>query len=108
MTTNVAEKITKALDVLDAAISAAAVAVSAAPARDEMLVKRMESYREVVRRQRVLALDLSRAKQSGDLREVSRLANLLQASSAMIKLDLSNIAESLGTLKAMQQERAAA
>ena len=43
MTTDVAEKITKALDVLDAAIFAAAVAVSAAPARDEMLVKRMES-----------------------------------------------------------------
>ena len=105
MAAHLAEKIRKALNGLDAAIDTAALAVSASPERDEVLERRMESYREVVRRQRLLAYDLSCALRRADMREVSRLANLLQASSAMIKADLSQIAENLS---GRRSERAAA
>lgn len=87
-------KITKALDNLDAAISGVAVARSVCTQRSEWLTLRMSAYREVVRRQRILAHDLSKAAERRDYREVSRIGNLIQASSIMIKTDLGQILKS--------------
>ncbi|MEY4702033.1 MAG: hypothetical protein RL326_2220 [Pseudomonadota bacterium] len=67
--------------------------------RDEALCHRMESYKEVVRRQRLLVGRLERASQEGDWKEVTRLNDLVRAASLMIKMDAVHILESLRVLR---------
>jgi hypothetical protein len=93
------QKITKALDTLEESIRRATEAVAECCDTDERLTDRMNAYGEVVRRQRALAADLSKALARRDLREVSRLAHLLQGSSLMVKMDLEHILSSIKFLR---------
>lgn len=93
------QKITKALDTLEESIRRATEAVSECCDVDERLADRMSAYGEVVRRQRALAAELSKALARRDHREVSRLAHLLQGSSLMVKMDLEHILSSIKFLR---------
>lgn len=88
-------EVTAALDKLDAAIMRAAASCASLIKLDERLDLRMQSYREVVARQRALAAELSNAYRRRDYREVSRISQLIQASSLMIKMDATYIITAL-------------
>jgi hypothetical protein len=98
MNSEMARKINHALDALDKAIAGASTAVRHIALREEALSHRMESYKEVVRRQRILVERLERASQEGDWKEVTRLNDLVRTASLMIKMDASHILESLRVL----------
>ena len=100
-------KITKALNSLDNAINTAALSVSPLACHDTELTQRMESYKEVVRRQRNLVDQLSQAVIESRWSEVMRTALLVQRASDMIRLDASRILEALRELKSNQARQAA-
>lgn len=99
MNSEMACKINHALEALDKAIAGASMAVRHIALRDETLSHRMESYKEVVRRQRVLVTDLERASEQRNWKEVSRLTDLVRTASLMIKMDAGHILESLRVLR---------
>ncbi len=92
-------KINQALNALDVAIAGAAAAVKPLALKDRELSHRMESYREVVRRQRCLVADLERATDQRNWREAERLTDLVRRASLMIKMDAGHILESLRALR---------
>jgi len=99
MNAELTTKLTNALDTLDRAIASAAAAVRPIALRDQALSHRMESYREVVRRQRLLVGSLERATDKQDWKEAQRLTDLVRKASLMIKMDAGRILESLRTLR---------
>jgi hypothetical protein len=99
MNSEMALKINHALDALDRAIAGASMAVRHIALRDQALSYRMESYKEVVRRQRVLVTHLERASEQRNWKEVSRLTDLVRTASLMIKMDAGHILESLRVLR---------
>lgn len=99
MASQVAANITRALDRLEAAIIDASESVGTSIERDPSLVSRIAAYREVVKRQKLLVDDLQKASARRDFNEVRRFANLIQASSMMVKMDLNHILEALKHLK---------
>lgn len=107
MSISLDKKIAKALDTLEDAVRRASEAVETSCSFDERLSVRMAAYQEVVRRQRGLAADLSKALARRELREVNRLSHLLQGSSLMVKMDLEHILSSLKILKERSFQNAA-
>jgi hypothetical protein len=77
----------EALSKLEGAVEAAAQSMRSADVRDPAVLNRISSYREIIRRQHVLLGELKRAAAREDWKEVSRLTNLVQGSSLMIKVD---------------------
>lgn len=88
-------KIVKALNTLDSAIDKAAKAAGPLARKDPALVARMNSYKEVVRRQRILVRELEMATLLRDWSGVTRMAELVRRSSIMIKDDADYILRSL-------------
>ncbi len=80
-------KIVNALDELEAAIASAKASVKGVDTDDSMLQARIESYEEILRRQRSLVHDLSVAMNNQDWTEVCRLGELVRGSSLLIKVD---------------------
>ena len=99
MSQQLATKLTQALNRLDGAIESAAASAACLVNEDPRIAARLESYREVVRRQRALVSDISTAAARRDWREVARLGSLLQKASILIKLDLDHIVSSIKSLK---------
>jgi hypothetical protein len=88
-------KIVKALNTLDSAIDKAAKAAGPLARKDPALVARMNSYKEVVRRQRILVRELEMATLLRDWKGVTRMSELVRRSSIMIKDDADYILRSL-------------
>jgi hypothetical protein len=105
MTAEMTRKINQALDALDRAIAGALAAVRPIALDDRALSHRMESYKEVVRRQRVLVAHVEQASKRRDWQEVTRLTDLVRTSSMMIKLDAGHILESLRALRQTDQHQ---
>lgn len=99
MHTDLPLKINNALNALDKAIAGASAAVRPIALRDQELSHRMESYREVVRRQRILVSDLERATERRDWKETQRLTDLVRNASLMIRIDAIHILDSLRALR---------
>jgi hypothetical protein len=76
-----------ALSKLEKAVEAAAESMRSAKVQDATMLNRIDSYKEIIRRQHSLLEDLQRASDRKDWREVSRLTNLVHGSSLMIKVD---------------------
>ena len=95
MTLDPAVKVLAALDRLDAAITRTAASCASVMQGDERLDLRMQSYREVVVRQRALAAELSHAYRRRDFKEVARISQLIQTASLMLKLDANYILTAL-------------
>lgn len=87
MSTDLISKIVNALDELEGALGAAKSSIAAVDSEDSMLKVRIESYEEILRRQRGLVHDLSVAMTTQNWGEVSRLGELVRGSSLMIKVD---------------------
>jgi hypothetical protein len=77
----------EALSKLESAVEHAAQSLRLAKVRDPAVLDRISSYKEIIRRQHVLLGDLQRAAAREDWKEVSRITNLVQGSSLMIKVD---------------------
>jgi len=105
MNAELTTRLTNALDTLDRAIASAAASVRPIALRDQALSHRMESYREVVRRQRILVENLERATDRQDWNEVRRLSDLVRKASLMIKMDAGHILESLQALRQCQSSQ---
>ncbi len=99
MTQDLAAKIGTALDKLEAALDAATGSAGISLDHDEKLHARVEAYREVVRRQRILARDIQKAVARHDLREVSRIGTVIKQASVLMKMDLQHILSSIRLLK---------
>lgn len=96
-----AEAITKMLTSLRRLDSAIGVVLSSLPAhrdRNGTLKARLASYKEIVRRQRLLIDDLIAASRRDDWQEVSRLSNLVHGSSLMIQVDVGFVMSELKKL----------
>lgn len=94
--------ITKAINRLDAAVESATSSLGTVLQGGQALTDRMLSYKEVVRRQRILLEMFSKATLYGEVQEAARLIRLVHDASIMIKLDAHHILSSLRDLKAMQ------
>jgi hypothetical protein len=103
MTNGSIGKIAKALNTLDSAIDSAAKAAGPLARRDPELIARMNSYKEVVRRQRILVRELEMATLVQDWKGVTRMSELVRRSSMMIKLDADYILRSLREIQTAQQ-----
>jgi len=77
----------EALSNLEKAVEAAARSMRAAKVQDRAVLNRISSYKEIIRRQHSLLADLKRASAREDWKEVSRITNLVQGASLMIKVD---------------------
>ena len=88
-------KMLHALDKLERAIDAATSSVHNAHGADDGLLQRIASYKEILRRQRELVDQLGDASARYDWKEVSRLTNLVQGSSLLIKVDAGFILSTL-------------
>jgi len=77
----------EALSKLESAVESAAQSMRSANVRDPAVLNRISSYREIIRRQHLLLGELTRAADRKDWKEVSRITNLVQGSSLMIKVD---------------------
>jgi hypothetical protein len=95
MTIDHVSKMVTALNKLGSAIDAATASLNRLAPEDTQLVSRVDSYKEIVRRQRKLLYQLACAYQEEDWSEVNRLTNLVQQSSLMIKVDASFIVSAL-------------
>jgi hypothetical protein len=102
MTVRSIGKIAKALNSLDSAIDGATKAAGPLARRDPELLARMNSYKEVVRRQRILVRELEMATLVRDWKGVARMSELVRRSSMMIKLDADYILRSLRTIQMAQ------
>lgn len=87
MSSELISKIVNALNELETAITSAKASVKAVDTDDSMLRARIESYEEILRRQRSLVHDLSVAMNKQDWNEVARLGELVRGSSLLIKVD---------------------
>ncbi len=87
MSTDLISKIVNALDELEGALATAKDSIKTLDTEDSMLKVRIESYQEILRRQRSLVHDLSVAMHTQNWSEVSRLGELVRGSSLMIKVD---------------------
>jgi len=87
MSSNVVSKIVSALNELEQAIHSARSSVKDVDTDDAMLQARIDSYQEILRRQRELVHDLSVAMDKKDWTEVVRLGELVRGSSLLIKVD---------------------
>lgn len=87
MSSELISKIVNALNDLETAIASAKSSVKAVDTDDSMLQARIESYEEILRRQRSLVHDLSVAMNNQDWNEVTRLGELVRGSSLLIKVD---------------------
>jgi hypothetical protein len=96
-------KIVKALNTLDGAIDKATRAAGPLARRDPGLVARMNSYKEGVRRQRILVRELEMATLLRDWKGVTRMSELVRRSSMMIKDDADYILRSLREMQMAQQ-----
>lgn len=96
---NLTTKITAAIEKLEAALNSAMSSAGVSLLHDEQLSARIDSYREVARRQRLLAGDLEKAMARRDLPEVARLGKLIERSSVLMKMDLEHIVSSIKVLK---------
>lgn len=105
MNAELSTKLNNALDALDRAITSASAAVRPLGLGDEALSHRMESYKEVVRRQRLLVANLDQATDEGDWNEARRLTDLVRKASLMIKMDAGHILESLRALRQADSPR---
>lgn len=85
----------QALDKLERAIDIATMSLHNAHRADEGLLQRISSYKEILRRQRELVAEMSEASARYDWTEVSRLTNLVQGSSLLIKVDAGFILSTL-------------
>ena len=79
--------IVEALSKLERAVENAAQSMRSAKVRDPAIFDRISSYKEIIRRQHLLLGELTRAAAREDWKEVSRITNLVQGSSLMIKVD---------------------
>lgn len=103
MTAETTLRMNQALNALDRAIAGALTAVRPIALGDEALSHRMESYKEVVRRQRILVAQVEQASERRDWKEVARLTDLVRTASIMIKMDAGHILESLRALRQSAQ-----
>jgi hypothetical protein len=87
MASDVISKIVGALDELETALVTAKEAIKTVDTDDSMLRIRIESYEEILKRQRGLVHDLSLAMSRNDWSEVARLGELVRGSSLLIKVD---------------------
>jgi hypothetical protein len=87
MSSDIISKIVNALNELEVAIKSAKQSVLAVDGDDSMLKSRIESYEEILRRQRGLVHDLSVAMTNQNWPEVARLGELVRGSSLLIKVD---------------------
>ena len=87
MSSDLIAKIVNALNELESAIRSAKDSVKGVDTDDAMLMTRIESYEEILRRQRELVHELSVAMHNQDWPEVSRLGELVRGSSLLIKVD---------------------
>jgi chromosome segregation ATPase len=87
MSTELISKIVNALDELEGALATAKDSIKSIDTDDSMIKVRIESYQEILRRQRTLVHDLSVAMHTQNWGEVSRLGELVRGSSLMIKVD---------------------
>lgn len=79
-------KMLQALDKLERAIDTATSSLRNAH-REEGLLHRVSSYKEILRRQRELVEQVNDASARSDWKEVERLTNLVQGASLLIKVD---------------------
>jgi hypothetical protein len=103
MSEEMTRNINQALDTLDKAIAGALAAVRPIAVSDQSLSHRMESYKEVVRRQRVLLVSVEQASERRDWKEVARLTDLVRTASLMIQMDAGHILE---CLRGLREQRA--
>lgn len=94
--------ITKAINRLDAAVESATSSLGAVLHGNQAVTDRMLSYKEVVRRQRILVEMFSKATLCGEAHDATLLIRLVHDASIMIKLDAHHLLSSLRELKAMQ------
>ena len=80
-------KMVTALNKLELAIDAATSALHHSRRDDDGLLNRVSAYKEILRKQRELVGELGDASARNDWEEVSRLTNLVQGSSLLIKVD---------------------
>jgi len=99
MAVELAKKISLAIEKLEAALDAATGSAGVSLAHDEHLTARVEAYREVARRQKLLAGDLQKAVARRDSREAMRIGKLIEKSSTLMKMDLEHIVSSIRVLK---------
>ena len=85
----------QALDKLERAIDSATASLRNASRHDGGLLNRVSSYKEILRRQRELVDELHDASARSDWQEVSRLTNLVQGASLLIKVDAGFILSTL-------------
>ena len=76
-----------ALSNLEKAVEAAAKSIKTAKVQDQAVLRRITSYKEIIRRQHSLLGELKRASAREDWKEVSRITSLVHGSSLMIKVD---------------------
>jgi hypothetical protein len=88
-------KMLQALDKLERAIDSATSSLRNADRHDDGLLNRISSYKEILRRQRELADQLGDASARSDWHEVSRLTNLIQGASLLVKVDAGFILSTL-------------
>ena len=101
-----AEAITRMLSSLRRLDRAIGTVISSLPGRkdpNQMLTKRLSSYREIVRRQRILVDELIAATRRKEFQEVARLSNLVHQSSLMIKVDVGFVMSELKKLSSGTQ-----
>jgi len=95
------EAITKMLSSLRQLDRAIGTVMSSLPQRkdpNQMLRTRLHSYREIVRRQRLLVDELIAASRRNEAHEVARLSNLVHQSSLIIKVDIGFVMSELKKL----------
>lgn len=107
MSSELARKISLAIEKLEAALNAATGSAGISLEHDEHLSARIDAYREVVRRQKILAGDLHRAVVRRDAPEATRIGQLIEKSSMLMKMDLEHIVSSIKILKHGQLRSAA-
>ncbi len=84
-----------ALSNLEKAVEAAAKSIKTAKVQDQAVLRRITSYKEIIRRQHSLLGELKRASAREDWKEVSRITSLVHGSSLMIKVDAGFLISSL-------------
>ena len=94
--TSLVEKLFKSFEDLESAISGARASLEKKASVPKHIFQRLDSYDEILKKQRQLALTLTRYVVSGDTAEVARYVTIINSLSGMIIEDARSILGSLG------------